>query len=296
MVRRYYGLPSLNALAAFEAVARHLSVSRAAEELNVTPGAVSKQIRALEDELGRKLFNRNFKGVGLTQEGEVVAFALQDSFERVAATLRQVRQSGGAASVSIGTTMAIMQLWLMPRLGLFWNAHPDIGVEHVISERLQDIPRPDLDLRIRYGAGRWPGETSVKLFDDRILAVANADFLRRTPIADLAALAAAPLLGVEASDWLWTTWASFLREVGAPVRRLNVRRFNSYVISLQAARDGQGVALGWASLVRPLIAAGELVQVTVAEIADPHSFFVTWSERHPLSPQAEILKEWLLSQ
>ncbi len=92
------------------------------------------------------------------------------------------------------------------------------------------------------------------------------------------------------------TWASFLRETGTPVRRLNVRRFNSYVIALQAARDGQGVALGWMSLVGPLLASGELQQVTTAEVADPHAFYVTWNDRRPLRPEAVVLRDWLLAQ
>jgi LysR family glycine cleavage system transcriptional activator len=100
---------------------------------------------------------------------------------------------------------------------------------------------------------------------------------------------------VEGIDWTWTTWAEFLRGVGHPDRRANVRRFNSYVIALQAARSGQGVALGWESLVAPLIEAGSLVRVTNAEIAAPQSYFVTWSARRPLTPQAMKLRDWLLS-
>ena len=100
---------------------------------------------------------------------------------------------------------------------------------------------------------------------------------------------------VEGIDWTWTTWAEFLREVGHPDRHVNVRRFNSYVIALQAARSGQGVTLGWESLVAPLIETGNLVRVTDAVIAAPQSYFVTWSARRPLSPQATLLRDWLLS-
>lgn len=169
-------------------------------------------------------------------------------------------------------------------------------MEHIISDRLQDVPRPDIDLRIRYGAGEWPGEAAAKIQNDRVIAVASPDFLARHPIPDLAALSAAPLLSVEGADWLWMTWASFLRQAGAGFHRLNVRRFNSYVIALQAARDGQGVALGWMSSVAPLIARGELQKVTQTELDDPNAFFVTWSERRALSPEAVILRDWLLAQ
>lgn len=296
MTRRHYNLPSLNALAAFEAVARNLNMTRAAEELNVTPGAVSKQIRQLEAELGRALLRRHATGVSLTTEGEAVATSLHDAFERVSRTLQTVRESGERAHVSIVTTMATMQLWLMPRLGAFWRAHQEIVVEHVISDRLHDVPRPDIDLRIRYGAGEWPGEIAAKIQNDHVIAVASPSFLDHHPIPDLAALSAAPLLSVEGADWLWMTWASFLREAGGTFHRLNVRRFNSYVIALQAARDGQGVSLGWMSSVRPLIAQGALQKVTETEIADPNAFYVTWSDRRALSPEAVILRDWLLAQ
>jgi len=295
MVRRYYSLPSLNALAAFEAAARHLSLTKAAEELNVTTGAISKQVRMLEEELGGPLFVRRHRALELTREGETMASALREGFDRISATFRQIRMSDGQPRVTIGSTLAFAQLWLMPRLAAFWNSHQDIVVDHIISDHAQGLDRPDLDLRMRYGDGDWPDERSEKLYDDRIIAVASPDFVRQHAPRSLADLAGMQLLSVEGVDWSWTTWASFLKELGAPHQRLNVRRFNSYVIALQAARSGQGVALGWLSLLKQLLANGDLVQVTDAEIVAPQSYFVTWSARRPLSRQAEILKNWLLS-
>lgn len=294
MVRRHYSLPSLNALAAFEAAARHLSLTRAAHELNVTPGAVSKQVKVLEDEIGRPLFLRLHRALALTPEGEAVSRSLGEAFERVAAALRDVSQMGSLRSVSIGTTMAFAQLWLMPRLGGFWTAHQDIVIDHIISDRTQDPHRSDVDLRVRYGDGHWPDEESVLLFGDRIAAVAAPGFIASHPVKSVKDLSSLPLLSVEGVDWTWTTWAGFLREAGAPHRKLNVRRFNSYVIALQAAQSGQGVALGWLSLVKPLIAAGALAQVTRAEIAAPQSFYLTWSLARPLKGEAAVLRDWLL--
>ncbi|WP_315927190.1 LysR substrate-binding domain-containing protein [Mesorhizobium sp. SP-1A] len=295
MVHRYYNLPSLSALAAFEAAARHLSLTKASEELNVTPGAISKQVRMLEDDLGKPLFFRRHRALELTREGEMMAAALREGFERISSTFRQVKTFGGQSSVTIGSTMAMAHLWLMPRMGAFWNHHHNIVVDHVISDHLHGLDRPDIDLRIRYGDGEWPDEISQKLYDDRIFPVAGPGFHRDHPVNSLEDLAQLQLLSVEGIDWTWTTWASFLRETGVPDRRLNVRRFNSYVIAVEAARSDQGVALGWASLVAPLIEAGDLVRLTDAEIAAPQSFFVTWSARRPLNRQAEILKDWLLS-
>ncbi|WP_421692833.1 LysR substrate-binding domain-containing protein [Aestuariivirga sp.] len=295
MVRRHYDLPSLNALAAFEAAARHASLTRAAEELNVTPGAVSKQVKALEDEIGRPLFLRLHRALELTPEGHAVFQSLKDAFERVSGTIRQVGLRGSPRSVSIGTTMAFAQLWLMPRLGDFWTAHQDIVIDHVISDRTHELRRTDLDLRVRYGDGAWPEERSAPLFGDRIIAVASPEFLARHKVKTVQDLSGLPLLSVEGVDWTWTTWADFLRETGAPHRKLSVRRFNSYVIALQAAQAGQGVALGWVSLVKPLIARRLLVQASPVSITAPQSFYVTWPAGPPLKQEAEVLRDWLLS-
>ena len=296
MVRRHYNLPSLNALAAFEVAARHLSLTRAAAELNVTPGAVSKQVKMLEDEIGRSLFIRLHRALQLTPEGETVYRTLRETFERIAASLQSVRIDNNIRTVSIGTTAAFAQLWLMPRLGAFWNANQDIVIDHMISDRTQDLQRPDVDLRIRYGDGKWPDEHAAKLFDEVIVAVASPAFAARHKIKSPRELAGAPLLSVEGVDWTWTTWADFLRDIGVAPRKLNVRRFNSYVIALQAAQDGQGVALGWLSLVKPLIARRRLRQVTQAQIAAPGSFYVTWSAGRSPSREAEALRDWLLTQ
>lgn len=296
MVRRHYSLPSLNALAAFEAAARHLSLTRAAVELNVTPGAVSKQVKMLEEEIGRPLFVRLHRALELTPEGEIVARSLRDGFERISDTLQQVSRRNALRSVSIGSTMAVAQLWLIPRLGGFWDANPDIVIDHMISDRTQDLHRPDLDLRIRYGDGSWPGEVSTRLFGDRIIAVASPAFQARHKVKSVKEMATLPLLSVEGVDWSWTAWAEFLHESGASHRRLNIRRFNSYVIALQAAQSGQGVALGWLSLIKPLIARKALVQVTATEIVAPRSFYVTWRADRQLTREAEILRDWLVAQ
>jgi DNA-binding transcriptional LysR family regulator len=294
MPRRHYDLPSLNALAAFEAAARHLSLTRAAAELCVTPGAVSKQVKTLEDQIGRPLFLRLHRALELTPEGHAVFHSLKDAFERVSGTIRQVGRMGSPRTVTIGTTMAFAQLWLMPRLGDFWTAHQDIVIDHVISDRTQDTARTDIDLRVRYGDGTWPEETSALLFGDRIVAVASPGFLAGHKVRSVQDLSGLPLLSVEGVDWTWTTWADFLRQTGAPYRKLNVRRFNSYVIALQAAQAGQGVALGWLSLVKPLLARRLLAQASPAEVAAPQSFYLTWTARQPLRQEAEVLRDWLL--
>lgn len=126
--------------------------------------------------------------------------------------------------------------------------------------------------------------------------MASPVFLAQHPVPDLEALSAVPLLSVEGADWVWMIWTTFLREAGAPFHRLKIRRFNSYVLALQAARNGQGVALGWLSSVQPLLQSGKLSTVTEAEIADPNTAYVTWNDHRLLSPEAIVPRDWRLAQ
>ena len=272
-----------------------MSLTRAAGELNVTPGAVSKHIKTLEAEVGTKLFVRLHRSLDLTVEGGALLDTLKDSFSHIATTLDSFRQGGKARAVTIGTTNAFAQFWLMPRLGKFWNQHQDIIIDHVISDRTQESSISPVDLRVRYGSGQFQDEACIKLFDDEIMAVASPAFLVDRNIVSLQDMAILPLLSVEGVDWSWTTWADFLRKGGIKSRRLNIRRFNSYVISIQAALDGQGIALGWKSLVSQLLADGRLCQVGGHWMAAPQSFYLTWTVKRSLSAEANVLKDWLLS-
>jgi LysR family transcriptional regulator, glycine cleavage system transcriptional activator len=294
MAHKHYNFPSLNGLAAFEAAGRHMSLTRAAQEMNVTPGAISKHIKLLEQEVGTKLFVRLHRSLDLTAEGAALLQSLKQSFSQIGETLNSLRAGGPKTAVTIGTTNAFAQFWLMPRLGLFWKEHQEIVVDHVISDRTMESLISPVDLRVRYGSGTFQDETAIKLFDDEILPVAAPSFLKDKTITSLTDLAALQLLSVEGVDWTWTTWADYFRDAKAPVRRLNIRRFNSYVIAMQAALDGQGVTLGWKSLVKTLIKDGRLVSIGNHEMAAPQSFYLTWSMRKALSPEASTLKEWLL--
>jgi LysR family transcriptional regulator, glycine cleavage system transcriptional activator len=294
MAHKHYRFPSLNALAAFEAAGRHMSLTRAAAEMNVTPGAVSKHVALLETEIGAKLFIRLHRRLELTAEGALLFNVLRESFAQIAASLDGLRQPDGKRAVSIGSTSAVAQFWLMPRLARFWTAHQDIVVDHMISDRTQDNVISPVDLRIRYGSGRFRDELSAKLFDDRIVAVAAPQFLQARAARSLRDIERLPLLSVEGVDWSWTSWAEFLADAGFVPRHLSIRRFNSYVIATQAAMDGQGVALGWRRLVDPLIAAGRLGILGEHEMAAPQSFYLTWSNATPLTPETVVLRDWLL--
>ena len=185
MVRRYYNLPSLTALAVFETCARQMNFNQAAMELNVTRGAVSRQIKTLEEDLGVALFDREAKGVRLTAEGETLYAVLAQGFSQVSETVDAIRTGRPRSAVTLACTNAFATLWLMRHMSAFWRQQPDINVHHLISDRAQDFRRADIDLRIRYGSGAWPDEEVGLLFTDRIFPVCgptSPNVMRRSPL------------------------------------------------------------------------------------------------------------------
>jgi LysR family transcriptional regulator, glycine cleavage system transcriptional activator len=296
VLRRTNELPSLSTLVVFEAVARHMSVKLAAGELKVTPGAVSRQIRTLEADLGTALFSRVHRGVVLTAAGAECYAVLSRSLADIGNVFRSVRTSGGASNVTVATTIAFAAMWLMPRIGPFWRDHPQLAINHFISESPAELRRSDIDLRIRYGGGVWPGETAVRLFGDRIFPVCSPAFAQQSELLAAGDLPKARLLKLEGVDPDWTTWEEFLGKVGVPVDGpLSGRCFNNYIVAIQAAVDGQGVALGWESLVRRYIEQRTLQRVTNAALAAPSAFYVTWTSSRSLRSAAVVLRDWLIA-
>ena len=294
MVRRYYDLPSLTALAAFEASARHMSFKAAAAELNVTPGAVSRQIKALEDEIGLPVFERELGGVRLTAEGEELYVVLARGFSEASEAYHRIRSGSRLTSVTLACTNAFASMWLMRHMGAFWRQHPEVAVNHLISDNAAHYRRADIDLRVRYGSGAWSDETAELLFRERIYPVSGPGYAREhaeTPPEQISSL---QVLHVEGADPEWTNWEEFLRRAGVKHGPLLGRRFNNFTVLLQAIQDDQGVALGWERLIAPLVAEGKLVRFGALEIEAPGSYYLTWNENRALSPAAETLRSWLL--
>lgn len=293
MVRRYYELPSLTALAVFEASARHLSFKLAAAELNVTPGAVSKQIKAIEDELGVRLFVRSGAGVALTNAGEDLYGVLSSSFSRAAEVVRTIKRGDRSKNVTIACTDAFATFWLIPRMGEFWERFPDITVDHLISDNSREYRRAEVELRIRYGLGAWADETAELLFDDTIYPVCGPDFATKHRDATAETLPDLPLLHVDWVDPEWADWDEVLRRAKIPHGPMRGRRFSKFSVALQAAQADQGVAVGWHRLVRPLMQEGKLVRLTDLEMTAPGGYYLTWNDRRTMSPAAETLRSWL---
>lgn len=295
MVHRYYQLPSLTSLAAFESSARHRSVKRAADELNVTPGAVSRQIKALEEELGVPLFARSQAGLTLTADAETLYSVLAHAFSRAAETVQVIRSGNRAKRVTLACTHAFGSHWLMPRMGDFWRRFPDITVDHLISDDARDFRRAEVDLRIRYGFGAWPDETSTLLMKEAIYPIAGPEFARQHAGRAAADIPDLPLLHVEWVDAEWTGWDELLRRAEIPHGALSGRRFSSFGVVLQACQDEQGLAIGWHHLVHGLIDAGRLVPFTDLRIPSPGSYYLSWNANRELSESTRTLRDWLIA-
>jgi len=290
-------LPPLDLLVAFEAAARLLSFTAAAAELHLTQAAVSRQIRMLEDDLGRKLFVRAHRRVQLTTEGRefqhVVTLALRH-LARAAADLRQV---GTDARLTVATDQSVAALWLVSRLPRFRQAHPDLPVRLIASDVDTDCLADGIDVAILHGDGSWRGYDATLLLDEAVFPVCSPGYLERHgPIDNAADLVRVTLIDLDDEHWNWLNWRIWLTERQAPVGDDIERiRINAYPLVVQAARDGLGVALGWKHLVNPYLDDGSLVRPIddSVETAFGYHLLVPAVGR---SPAARAFCEWALGE
>lgn len=294
MSRRHYNLPSLTTLGAFEAAARHSSFKTAAQELSVTPGAVSHQIKTLEVEIGTALFLRNHRGVVLTGEGESLFQVLSGSFAKIAQCLQGIRDGHSADTVTIGCTSAVATLWIVPAVLSFWREHPGIRVNQVVQDR-PFWSAAELDLFIRYGRDRNARLDHQELYQDVLVPVGNQEMADRLDGAGIDVLARERLIWLDSEDRTWTSWSDWFRQLGHDRPLTNGIRVNNYSIALQTAQDGAGLALGWQRLVRPLLRSGQLVQIGPYSLPAPHRFHVVSRPQAELSEGARLLRDWIVA-
>ena len=297
MIRRIY---PLNSLRAFEASARHLSFVKAAEELYVTPAAISHQVKRLEAYLGVQLFRRLPRGLLLAEPGQVLLSELREVFLRLDKAMERVLQSDsrGALTISVAPMFAIK--WLVPRLQRFDALHPDTDVRMSSSLGVIDFQRDAFDAAVRLGRGQYPGLESVQLFDESVtpicsprllegpLGLQSPDDLRRHVLLHDDSMAFDPAAPN------WDTW---LEAAGA--KRVDASRgphFSQPDHALQAAIDGAGVVLGWRYLAADDIAAGRLVQPFSLALPLGSSFYLVYPEAHTVRSKIVILRDWLMEE
>ena len=286
-------LPSLNALRAFEAASRHLSLTQAARELNVTPAAISHQIKALEADLGCKLLRRSKGQFILTETAQEALPVLRAGFDQIAEAARRLRSDSSRhiLTISVGPTFA--STWLVRRLGGFAGSYPDIDVRLHTTDSLADFARDGVDVAIRFGGGDYPDLTAIRLFDEEIFPVCSPRSADRAAAVSRRPedLAKQTLLHVE---WTWrgdiTTrpfdWEMWLLAAGIEgVDHTRGPRFSHSSMALQAAMEGQGLALGSLALASDELAAGRLVRPF--DLALPHNFAYYLTFPHETCRSAE---------
>jgi LysR family glycine cleavage system transcriptional activator len=292
-------LPPLNALRAFEAAARHLNFSRAADELAVTPGAVSQQIQNLEDYVGAALFKRTPKGLLLTDAAQTALPALREAFDRLAeaASLLTAAVDGRRLTVSVAPSFAAK--WLVPRLGQFEAAHPQVDVWLSADMDIVDFALGEIDLAIRYGAGRYPGLEVVKLMSETVIPVAGPDYLETNPIQAPADLANHILLhdGSPDADDSCPDWSMWLAARGIRgVDGTRGPRFNQSSLVIEAAAAGRGVALAKRALAQADLDAGRLVAPLQDATAVDFAYFVVHPKAKGRLPQVKAFVSWISAQ
>lgn len=288
-------LPPMSTLRAFEAAARHLSFTKAAEEIFVTQAAVSHQIRTLEDALGVRLFQRFNRALQLTPEGQRFLPAVRDALAILskAVDALQVAEATGRFTVSVLPSFA--GGWLMPRLTRFRRLHPDIDIRLDATEKLVDFAREDVDAGIRYGDGDYPGLVSIRFLTENYTPVCAPSLLRDPahPLRQPEDLRHHTLL----HDDMQPSWAMWLREAG--VTGVDVERgpwFSHSDLAVRAAIDGQGVALGRSVLTADALADGRLVRPFDIALPGEFAYYFVCPKEARDRPKIKAFRDWLLAE
>jgi LysR family transcriptional regulator, glycine cleavage system transcriptional activator len=287
-------LPPLNALKAFEAAARHESFTRAANELCVTQGAVSHQVKALEAELGLKLFNRQRQRLVITESGRGYLAIVRDAFDRIADGTEQLlrRQNSGVLTVSTSPNFAAK--WLVHRLSRFAQAHPAIDLRVSASLHHVDFAREDIDLAVRHGDGSDQGLHVVRLCAEELFPVCSPKLLKgRRALRAPVDLRHAVLLHVnDRQDW--KKWLDAARVGGIDVARGPV--FNQASMAIDAAVDAQGVALARTALAASDLIGGRLVRPFNLAVPVPYAYWIVCPKPAARLPKIIAFSDWLLAE
>jgi len=291
-------LPSLNALRAFEAAARSGSVSQAARELSVTPGAVSHQIKLLEEDLGLKLLQRDGRQVVPTAAARAGLPILSEAFRQLVAGVEALRRTAEPNLLVVSVVPSFASSWLLPRLDRFWSQHPEIDVRLDTKWGLTDFGREGVDVAIRFGAGGYEGLFARRLFSEDYAPVCTPELAQR--LKQPADLAKVVLLHVD-MDYLgadYPTWRMWLKAAGVE-DRVDFRRGPRFHISefaLKAARDGMGVALGSSALVGDDLRSGRLVRPFRQSVTTPFGYFLVCPEENRKRPAVAAFLAWIQAE
>ena len=301
MPSKRYDLPHLAFFQGFEAAARTLSFTKAAEELFITQSAVSRQIKALEDHLGLKLFERRPRSLTLTENGQALYRIATDVLDRLQAATDRLKAETRARQLSITTTTGFASLWLIPRLRRFTSLHPDIDVRISATTDALNLERSLIDLAIRYCKPDSVPEGAAKLFGEEMIPMCSRALVRDKahPLKRPQDLANHTLLHFDyaGAEIMYMDWGTWLTALGiGELRPAGALHFSQYEQMIQAAISGQGVALGRQPLLNDLIASGALVAPFKQTLVGSRAYFIIESRFAAGKPHVREFAQWLLAE
>jgi LysR family glycine cleavage system transcriptional activator len=286
-------LPPLNALKAFEAAARSESFTRAAEELCVTQGAVSQQVKALEATLGINLFIRERQRLVITEAGREYLAVVRDALDRIALGTERLLQRQISGILTVSTSPDFAAKWLVHRLGRFAEAHPDIDLRVSATMHQVDFAREEVDLAVRHGDGNWPGLGVARLCSEQLFPVCSPRFVTgRNRISRASDLLRLPLLRLDD----WKTWMRWFDAAGVPDPAPHGPVLNRASMLIDAAVDGQGVALARTTLAAWDILNGRLVQPIDVSLRMSKTYWIVCPKATSALPKITMFREWLLAE
>ena len=294
-------LPSLELIRGFEASARSLSFTKAAEELEITQSAVSRQVKLLEEQLGMDLFHRRHRALLLTEAGQDFYRAATSALKLLEDSATKIRERGAGRVLTVSATIGFTSLWLIPRLAEFRTLHPEVDIRIDANNKMLDLKQENIEVAIRYCPADLAPEGAIKLFGEEVLPVCSPKLITKSrPLASPDDLQHHVLLHLEWADgthapWLsWTVWFEVMQAAGLKPR--GSLRFNQYDQVIQAAIDGQGVALGSSALVRHLLRDGRLIAPLPKASKSQRAYFLVTSPYYAERPDVAAFVEWLTQQ
>jgi len=291
MLRR---LPALNALKSFEAAARHESFTRAAEELCVTQGAVSHQVKALEEELGVKLFNRERQRLVITEAGREYLVVVRDALDRIAVGTDRLVQRQHSGALTISTSPDFAAKWLVHRLGRFAEAHPDIDLRVSATMHHVDFAREDVDLAVRHGDGSWAGLHVERLCSEQLFPVCSPKLVEgRRRLGQPCDVLKFPMLHLDGRQ-AWSTWLE-AAGVSCP-DLLHGPVMNRASMLIDAAIDGHGIALARTALAAWDLLNGRLIRPFAAALPLAKSYWIVCPKATSMLPKITKAREWLRAE
>jgi LysR family glycine cleavage system transcriptional activator len=291
-------LPPLEPLIAFEAACRHMSFTKAAAELSLSQAAVSQQIRNLEKSLDVDLFIRSHRTISLSAKGRELQHSVSSALHQLATAADELKITGQQKRLTVAADQSIASMWLMPHLTQFQSSHPDVSVRVIASDIEEDCFGDDIHLSFLLGDGNWQGYNSELLFEEEIFPVCSPNYLspKNLPL-DSQNLVNQTLLDLDDNHWNWMNWRTWLSKnqihLAATQRRFQI---NSYPLLIEAAKNSQGIALGWKHLVDKDLTSGDLVRVTKESIKTEFGYYLIWDESSTLGPTTDDFKIWCTNQ